>query len=248
MYGAYVYTGNDGNNYQVMVPSDFAVALGMTAATTQPSLPPEVSPRYATYKSSAGFFRQAVIPTVSQFSTILGTTLTVSGVTWTAITAQNESTPPYQSNPVNGAFLIQGPQGIQGPAGPQNLENHFATNTGLITFSSGGPGTQVASFTPTQSGQFLLNYALSIYNNGASSDYFDSWIVDTTAGATGGWAEANIPSAGQQVLAGTAIMSLTAGNSVEVLVKSHSVPGWCLGQTQYSQGSMRLLTGLFVHA
>lgn len=116
-FAPYVYTRDNGVDYTVYVPDDFASALGMIAATTQPPLPSQVGPRYASFSGSDGSFRQAVIQDTLTFSTIIGATFTVDAVAFSAFSAQGETTPPLQTVPLNGAALIQGPIGAQGPTG-----------------------------------------------------------------------------------------------------------------------------------
>lgn len=118
-YSNYVYTTDAGLDTSVMLPDDIAVALGMTLATTQPVLSSAIAPRYATFKSTTGLYRQGVIATVAAFGSIVGTTITLSSVVYTCTGAIAESITPYVPNTIlNGAFLVQGPVGPAGPPGP----------------------------------------------------------------------------------------------------------------------------------
>ena len=117
-FGAYVYTADDGTAYQLNVPSDFASALSMVAATSQPSLPSEIAPRCATFHGTDGTYRRAVIKSLTQLGTVLGTTVTVGGIVYTCITAQGQRIAEFIQAPIDGTYLIQGPTGPQGATGP----------------------------------------------------------------------------------------------------------------------------------
>lgn len=109
--GNYVYTSDAGVDYQITVPVDFAVALSMVAASTQPYLDASISPRFATARSATGLLRSVIVKSVGQFSTLLGTSVTVGGVSYTFTGGFGESIPASQSP------LLFSPQGPQGPAG-----------------------------------------------------------------------------------------------------------------------------------
>lgn len=119
VYGNFVYTTDAGAVVQVTIPADFALALLQVPATIQPTLDNTIAPRFATFKSATGLIRQAVIDTVTNFAPIIGSTVTVGGVMYTCTGATAESTPPYVPNTIlNGAYLIQGPQGVPGTSPP----------------------------------------------------------------------------------------------------------------------------------
>jgi len=113
-----VYQADSGVDYQVYVPDDFATAIGMIPGTTQPGLPSQISPRYGSFNGSDGSSRQVVIQNQSLFATIIGSVYVVGGVTFTCVGAQGQIIPPYQSTPLNGAAMVQGPAGTPGSAGP----------------------------------------------------------------------------------------------------------------------------------
>lgn len=116
-YTNIVYTADNGTQYAVAVPSDFATALGQTAATTQPALPVEVAPRYANFQTTAGIWRQAVVDTVSNFNSIIGSSVTISSVTYTCMSAVGQKTPPVVPSVLSGPNMIQGPPGPTGATG-----------------------------------------------------------------------------------------------------------------------------------
>lgn len=117
-YGNYVYTADDGTDYAVSVPIDFATALGMVPATTQPYIDTVISPRYATFRNTLGQFRSALIDSLLNFASTLGRTLTVSSLVWTCVTAHAETYPPIQPLTVDSLVGPPGPPGPIGPPGP----------------------------------------------------------------------------------------------------------------------------------
>lgn len=120
-YGNFVYTSDAGSDYSVTVPTDFATAIGMVPATSQPNLPATIIPRQAIATNTQGIRRSVVIQTVGVWNILPGETFVVSGVAWTFVSFIGESIPPMQLpvfDMVQGPPGATGPQGPQGPAGP----------------------------------------------------------------------------------------------------------------------------------
>lgn len=162
-YESIRYVADSGIAYQVNVPADFALALGQTAATAEPSLPVEVAPRYANFQTVAGVWRQAVIDTQANFAAVIGTTVTVGGVSFKAKSARGESTPQAAAVTVNGAYLLQGPKGDAGIS--PIVAGYQDAGGGFIDFVSPQTDTNVANLA-LPAGKFLLSFAASIQNLG----------------------------------------------------------------------------------
>jgi hypothetical protein len=115
--GSYQYTAGNGTVYSVIIPTDFATLLSMTAATTQPPLPAQYAPRYGSFTGSDGTYRQAIVQTTTKLASLIGTTYTISGVVYTCNNVQGESIPPIQQAIINGPYIIQGAPGTNGNPG-----------------------------------------------------------------------------------------------------------------------------------
>lgn len=236
MYSPYVYTADNGTNFQVMVPADFATALSQTPGTVQPFLPGEISPRYANYTGSDGSFRQAVIDTVAHFATVLGSTVVVGGVTYTCTSANAQQVPFLQQQPVNGAFLIQGPPGANGVFTP---EYHFDSRSNRQAFGSGhGPYNTGPSFTITHAGDYLLFAGCVIENNNGSgqSALFELFIENGNTGASLGSGQLTIADGEASSIIALGIQTLPAGLPVECSVRNSLTTGWATDGTTTGAG------------
>ena len=188
-YGTYQYTADSGTTYSVLVPVDFATALGMSAATTQPNLPPEVAPRYAVFTSSGGLVRQAVVQTLTVFSALLGISYTVGGITYTCTSLQGQVIPMLQTTPVNGAALIQGPQGVPGNNGTNGTNGTNGANG--TNGTNGVPNSIVAWSNSTTyipgAGVYYLgsSYVCTNSNTNTAPPNIGCWQPIASKGANG---------------------------------------------------------------
>jgi hypothetical protein len=111
----YRYTGDDGLNYQLLLPSELATAFSYaTADSGDPYLPSFIHPRFATYLDvSSGLVVQAII-TTPYSSTVPPPTVTIATVDYALRGVIGEvrgsRAPDHQ--------LIAGPQGPPGEPGP----------------------------------------------------------------------------------------------------------------------------------
>lgn len=138
---AYQYTTDSGNIYQVVLPTDFAAALGESPATgVEPYLPESIFPRFATYQSLSPLsFRSAVVTLQTTFSS-LPQTLAVGGVSYVLKSAIGESIP---ANPYGGVMLATGVQGPPGAAGATGATGAAGTN------GTNGTNADIITFTRT---------------------------------------------------------------------------------------------------
>ena len=135
---AYKYTTDAGLLYQVLLPMDFATALGQTLASgSEPYLPNAIAARYATYQSSLPVsWREVIITTRTAFQS-LPPTVSVNGVTFTARSAYGESVPATPTGTLQVASGPQGPAGPSGATGPTG-----ATGAAGATGATGATGPQ----------------------------------------------------------------------------------------------------------
>lgn len=194
---AYQYVSNGGTTYQVLVPADFAAALGMTAAVgSEPYLDPAIAPRAANFSSSIGG-RQAVIGTTAIFSA-LGLTLTVGGVLYTVQTRQSEAIPAYQL--LTGPYIvpIQSAPGANGTNGTDGVGIPLATEYGAftadLTLTTAGT-TYTVSSVSVSTGKYLLTAQITfigaaqlsaaLFLGSATSGGFSATQTESSAGAYG---------------------------------------------------------------
>jgi hypothetical protein len=149
----YQYITDAGVLYQCTLPDDFAIALSLSPATgTEPYLPPEISPRFVSYRcNSPLLFREAVLGTVTQYNHA-PFVLSVGGYVYNYIGNHAESIAPI----TNLAFNF-GPQGITGPPGPTGPTGPTGPAGGAISIASNtilgnNTGSTAAAFalTPVQ--------------------------------------------------------------------------------------------------
>lgn len=96
-----------------------------------------------------------MIPTLEQFSGLLGTTLTVSGTPYTWISAIGEAIPPIQPGVV---MTISGPQGPQGPAGPSggSISVYSVLQTENFGSITAGSSQSLCSLALPSAGTYLI--------------------------------------------------------------------------------------------
>lgn len=158
---SYQYLSDNGLLYQVVLPTDFAVPLGLVPATGAEALLPDyVSPRYATYQSLAPIlWRQAVLGTKAA-AVSPPAVVTVDGITYYLKSVYGETVLSVTSGNV---MLASGPQGPKGDTGA-NGTNAFvpvlvtASNLGLITVNN--TLTTLASMTLPAGSYFLDGSAI----------------------------------------------------------------------------------------
>lgn len=134
---AYKYVSDNGTTYQVVLPSDFATALGYTAAAgTETYLPVYIAPRYATYVSAASQIQISVVITNRFTFSAPPPTVTVAGVNYSLAGAFGEK---RTGLPLGQLITIAGPQGAQGPPGQDatitTLYNKATQDTALSNAS-----------------------------------------------------------------------------------------------------------------
>lgn len=173
---AYKYLSDDGNTYQVVLPSDFASALSYVAATgSEPYIPTWISYRYATYQTSGGLFLSGVVVTEPFAVGNPPSTITVDGVVYLLKSQYGEQ---RGITPNNGVLLIAGPQGPPGSGGGGDVTSVSAgtgisvspstgavvvTNTGVLAVAA-GTGISVSESAGT----------VTVTNTGTSSSGFTS--------------------------------------------------------------------------
>jgi len=114
--GNYVYISNQGAEYQVAIPEDFADALGMSPASgSEPYLDTSLSPRFSTWYNTIAGSRSAIVGDTTTFGS-LPSNLVVDGLEYVWRSSYGESVPP------TAAPLLASPQGAQGAPGPTGPE------------------------------------------------------------------------------------------------------------------------------
>jgi hypothetical protein len=113
---AYEYLSDDGNTYQLVLPSDFATALNyILSGGSEPYLPAYISPRYLTYQSFDGLWLNSVVATLPYSTLNPPKNINVSGRNYFLKSSYGEQ----RGVPViPGLLTIGGPQGPQGSVGP----------------------------------------------------------------------------------------------------------------------------------
>lgn len=183
---AYQYHSDANNLYQVQLPDDFSVALGLSPAVgTEPYVPVELFPRYANWRSTAGALRSSIYDAVL-FPGGLPKALTVSGVVYSLLSEYGEQIAPYiPSNFLSpqgpqgptgatGATGATGSQGPQGPAGTSPFTTVSGTinttqiqnlhNTPIVAVAAQGAGTIIV---PIQA-IFKYKYGGSAFSGGGN--------------------------------------------------------------------------------
>ena len=117
----YQYTDGTGALWRLTLPDDFAIALGLTAASNAvPYLPQEISPRYCTYANAVlGLTRACVVPTIATEGT-LPDTLTVNSITYQRRSVIGEKFVSYITQEAGSPWAplqLVGPQGASGTGG-----------------------------------------------------------------------------------------------------------------------------------
>lgn len=156
---AYRYQSDDGNVYQVVLPTDFALPLNYIAASgSEPYLPNFISMRYATYQDVLGLYiNPAYI--LSPFGPVNPPpTCTVDGVNYNLVSSYGEVRGSFK---LGNVILIGGPQGPPGASGSGGVDSLIAgagigvsgatgnvtvTNTG-VTSVAAGTGISVSAST-----------------------------------------------------------------------------------------------------
>lgn len=175
-YGNYVYTSDKGDDYYVTVPTDFAAALGMVAATTQPALDPVILPRFANCRSNTGLVRSAVIQDLSTFNSLPGTTIIVSGITYTWLSFQGESIPRQEPLIIQAAAI--GPQGPPGASASIDISVTQQPSDVLVAFS--GPYDLVSA--NLLAGSHIITVCVREEGTSSTPSVAVLIINDTTAG------------------------------------------------------------------
>jgi hypothetical protein len=143
----YQYTSDSSTVYQVSLPDDFALALGMSPAVgDEPYLDAAISPRYCSFFNVTLGSRSAIIGTIDIFNAI-PVPLIVDGYSWYVRGYSGESIPSYNGPLLQCPQGPQGPPGADGAAGPpgpgiayQTLEADGAIDAGTFgVFISGYP-------------------------------------------------------------------------------------------------------------
>lgn len=180
---AYKYVSDNGTTYQVVLPSDFATALGYAAAAgTEAYLPVYIAPRYATYVSAASQIQISVVITDRFTFSAPPPTVTVAGVNYSLAGAFGEK---RTGLPLGQLITIAGPQGAQGPPGQDATFNYLyaeasqdtnltANNAAtILTLGTPAAGTWLfLSVTQYQLGTANARYTSTIFRNAGTTALF----------------------------------------------------------------------------
>jgi hypothetical protein len=178
---AYKYESEDGNTYQVLLPSDFAFALNYAAASGSESyLPSFIAPRYATYFSVSAKISLSVIVTKPAVFANLPQTITISGVSYALVAGGGEQ---RNSLPTGAILTCAGPQGPKGDTGSLSLiQEYSAVMASDITLTPANtPITLITLNVP--SGKYLVN-AFVTFLTGATAGDASIWVTTTSAPTT----------------------------------------------------------------
>ena len=189
-YGMYRYSDDAGNNWAVSVPIDMATALGMTAATSEPFIDDTIAPRWANFRNASAQLRQGVIPTLLQFATIIGTSITIGGVVFVGRSARGESIGALQPNLIQPPQALMGPPGPAGPsAGITNYNFPLAADTGNVS----GDNLLVHTGYLPEGGLFLIQTIVQVVNTSLTTNADVMTYVDWTGGTRQCAAQAKLP-------------------------------------------------------
>jgi hypothetical protein len=208
---AYRYQSDDGNVYQVVLPTDFALPLNYIAASgSEPYLPNFISMRYATYQDVLGLYiNPAYI--LSPFGPVNPPpACTVDGVNYSLVSSYGEVRGSFN---LGNIVLIAGPQGPPGSGGSGAVSsvsagsgisvspttgNVVVTNNGVTSLAAGSGisvsgSTGLVTITNTGSSSFAPNFSSGgqtitlshLYNIahglGRNPYFMRAYIVCTTA-------------------------------------------------------------------
>lgn len=220
---AYQYKSDNGMLYQVLMPDDFAAALGCVPAVgTEPYLPQWLTPRYASYvASNPAVFRQPLIPTLAIFGN-LPSVLRVGGQNYSVGGAQSESTfSQYGGN----LILAAGPQGEQGPQGVPSTSVNGSTVLGAdVAVTSAGGTAQILS-TALTAGTWLV-VARVTYQNNASTLTLTCSLQDFSAGGfLQGTGSQRVNASDWGVMAVSQILTLVSTHNIGVGVLLSTASG-----------------------
>jgi len=152
------YVADSAVSYKVLIPNDFALAMGCTPASSGlPVLDETISPRYINYSAASGVRRTAICTTATMLAT-LPSTLTVDGVLYTAGLRQGESIPAFQSP------LLLGPALIQGPPGAPFEPPTFTVQPGSIVNIVAGDYVDIVSLSELPPGKWFTFGQVQVNN------------------------------------------------------------------------------------
>jgi hypothetical protein len=166
----YVYTSDEGDDYQVGLPADFADALGLDTATSEPVLPQEISPRYVVYACSGLPARQAVISPKAALNTA-PQSLEVSGNTYNLVAQVGQRRPAILPDYAFLPSLLSGPKGDKGDKGdPGGGGGVSAQMRNWCTQPYAIPTSDTSIYTATtpSGGYWLVLVEAQIFNRGSN--------------------------------------------------------------------------------
>lgn len=223
--GNYKYTGDSGTLYQVTVPVDFAVALGMVAAAGgEPYLDSSIAPRYFTYfNPTTGQYRQAVVQDQTTFGSPPAT-LTIGSDTFYFRSAIGESIPASFNNVFSTQSLIQGPPGPAGSGGIA-LVDVGTIDSGIAVSYTGG--VDLYTSPGLSDGTYLFLVSCSFTQTSGVADCvalsFRSNILGYLFASSFG-SPLGSPSSGDESVTGTVAFTYTAsaGDVMKIQAGSYS--------------------------
>ena len=132
-YTAYKYVSDDGTTYQLVLPSDFAVALNYTPATGyEPYLPVYIFPRYATYQDNQIAIWTSAVVTLPYTQFQVPESISVGAQIYFHKSSVGEQRGALTNQQVITVAGPQGPPGSAGPAGPTGP----AGPSGIVAYGS----------------------------------------------------------------------------------------------------------------
>jgi hypothetical protein len=171
---AYEYLSDDGNTYQVVLQSDFALALGYVVATgLEPYLPTYISMRYATYQSSNALYINPVYVTYPFSSGNPPASISVGTLYYFLKSSYGESRGGAAFNA--NLLVIAGPQGPPG------------TGSSGVSSVTGGTGVTAS---PTTGAVVLANTGVTSVAAGSGISVSGSTgnVTITNTGSTSSFA------------------------------------------------------------
>lgn len=177
---AYRYYDDGGREFQVVLPTDFALALSYQSADPDaPYLPPSVSPRYVAFvEPNAALFRQAVVSNRAQLAT-LPQQVIADGYTWQLVGFYGER---FMSLPQGNIQVMAGPQGAPGAPGTFSVQKSVPVADVAITAS--GTATLITQLANVAIGNYFT-IARFQFQSAAAASRWDATIDTSGMGNSG---------------------------------------------------------------
>ena len=230
--GTYQYTDDGGRTYQIILPDDFATALGYQAANPADAyIPVGISPRFASYVTPGGrLFKEAVVTDPAVFAS-LPNPVTVDGDTYQLAAANGES---FMQLPGGNLRVIAGPQGPQGEPGAADLPYLGNWMGGSVALNNTGTEFTLCTLS-LPSGVHLVN-AWATFQAGAAAGRFDARILRFDGNP---FASSSVDVAGANDyanLAMTAVIPMVSGGDVSLRAMSSITSGFARPQNGQAVG------------